>query len=497
MAGIEIQLLGRFEVRVDGRPVPPPAWRHRRAAGLVKLLALASGHRVHRGEVIEVLWPHLSLEGGERNLHKAIHLARKGIGDPTAITLSQQEVGLGGVVIVDAERFEGEAESALRAADPGRCASAASLYTGELLPEDRYEEWSESARERLHLRYAGLLRCAERWGEVLEIEPLDEEAHRALMRAYADEGNRAAALRQFGRLKALLGKELGLRPAPESIALYEKIMRGPAAVAPVGSVAPMVGRDRELAAALKALQRLDGQRGGGLLVSGEAGIGKTRLCEAVLAEASAAGRTTLRGATRVEEGALPYAPVVEALDRLLLERPDLVASLGEGAQAEIARLTSASPAPMAEADPSTVRRRLFSAVAQLFSAAARERGAVVLLDDLHAADEATVQLAHYLVRTSRFQPLLVLLSYRAQDVSPALVQVRASLLAEGTAREIVLGPLPRAAAASMVEQVHGSPCPGGGDRCDLGKGRGQPLLHAGTRLGDRGRRHDRGTGAAL
>jgi len=476
MTSVEIQLLGGFDVHVDGRPVPATAWRHRRAAGLVKLLALASGHRLHRDQVIEALWPHLPLEGGERNLHKAIHLARKGIGDPSAITLTSQEVGLREGVAVDVERFELDAERALVAADPVACASIASLYTGELLPEDRYEEWSQPARDRLLLRYVAVLRCAERWAHVLEIDPLDEDAHRSLMRAYADAGNRAAALRQFARLKAQLGKELGLRPAPESVALYEEIMRGPAAVAPVGSAAPMVGRERELAAAKEALRHLDAGRGGGLLVSGEAGIGKTRLSDALLAEASAAGRTTLRGATRVEEGALPYAPVAEAVDRLLLERPDLAALLSEGAQIEIARLTAASPAAMTEADPGTVRRRLFSAVAQLLSGAARERGAVVLLEDLHAADEATVQLAHYLVRAARFQPLLVVLSYRAESIPPALAQVRASLLVESVAREIALGPLARDAATSIVEQVHGAVPPVGAIDAIWSKAEGNPFF---------------------
>jgi DNA-binding SARP family transcriptional activator len=134
MASVEIQLLGRFEVVVDGRPVPASAWRHRRAAGLIKLLALASGHREHREQLIEALWPHLPLERGERNLHKAIHLARRGIGDPSAITRSSQEVGLGGDVAVDVDRFERETEVALGSSDQRGCASAASLYTGELLP---------------------------------------------------------------------------------------------------------------------------------------------------------------------------------------------------------------------------------------------------------------------------------------------------------------------------------------------------------------------------
>jgi DNA-binding SARP family transcriptional activator len=476
MARVEIQLLGRFEVKVDRRPVPAAAWRHRKAAGLVKLLALAPGNRLHREQVIEALWPHLPPEAGDRNLHKAIHLTRKELGDPAAISLSSQEVGLGDVVEVDVERFESEAGRVLGTADSRACTSAAALYTGELLPEDRYEEWTQPARERLHLLFAALLRCAERWSDLLEIEPLDEEAHRALIRAYAEAGNRAAALRQFARLKGLLGKELGLRPAPESVALFEEIARGPATVAPVASAAPMVGREGELAAAVEALRRLDAGRGGGLLVSGEAGIGKTRLCDALLSEAVAAGRTTLRGATRVEEGALPYAPVAEAVDRLLLERPDLAALLSEGAQIEIARLTAASPAPVTEADPSTVRRRLFSAIAQLLTAAAHERGAVVLFEDLHAADEATVQLAHYLVRAARFQPLLVVLSYRAESIPPALAQVRASLLVERVTREIALGPLARDAAASIVEQVHGAVPPVGAIDAIWGKAEGNPFF---------------------
>ena len=214
MASVEIQLLGRFEVMVGGRPVPAPAWRHRRAAGLVKLLALASGHRVHREQVIEALWPHLPPVGGERNLHKAIHLARRGIGDPSAITLSSREVGLGGDVAVDVDRFEREAELALGSPGQGGCALAASLYAGELLREDRYEEWTQPARERLCLLYLGLLRCAERWGDVLEVEPLDEEAHRALMRPTPMPGTAQRPCGSSGAARICSGKSSGFGPTP-------------------------------------------------------------------------------------------------------------------------------------------------------------------------------------------------------------------------------------------------------------------------------------------
>jgi hypothetical protein len=80
------------------------------------------------------------------------------------------------------------------------------------------------------------------------------------------------------------------------------------------------------------------------MVSGEPGVGKTRLCEALLAEASSSSWSTMRGAAPEEEGPLPYAPIVEALDRLLDARPDLAFSLTSAAQGELARVTAASPA---------------------------------------------------------------------------------------------------------------------------------------------------------
>ena len=228
-------------------------------------------------------------------------------------------------------------------------------------------------------------------------EPTDEEAHRSLMRTYAEAGNRSAALRQFGRLNAALA-EVGLQPGAETLALHEVIARGPAAVAPVPERSPMIGRDSELATARAALRRASEGRGGVLVVSGEPGVGKTRLCEGLLAEASSSGWSTMRGAAREEEGPLPYAPIAEALDGLLAARPDLAFSLTTAAQAELARVTAASPAQPTDPEPRADRQRIFSSVAQVFARAAGERGAVLLLDDLHAADEATLQLVHYLAR---------------------------------------------------------------------------------------------------
>jgi DNA-binding SARP family transcriptional activator len=457
---LEVELLGRFHVRLDGREVPDGAWRHRRAVELVKLLALEPTHRVPAERVVDAFWPQLSPEAGAANLRKAAHLARRALGAPDAIVLRRGVVALcpSGEVMTDVGAFEAAAEKALRAADVEGCRRAAELYAGELLPEDRYEPWAEERREQLRLRYVEVLRSAELWQEVIEQEPLDEQAHRALMRAYAAAGNRHAALRQFRRLRDALAHDLRLQPQPETMTLYEEIARGPATTAPVPSSSPLVGRDGELRRALAVWRQAEAGRGRALLVTGEAGVGKTRFCEELLAEATNAGATTLRGTARAEEGSAPLAPFVEALDRLLLERPELMAGLTETAQAELARLTAAAPRPAPDGDglETGKSQRIFSAVAQLIAAAARERGCVLLIEDLHCAGETATQLVHYLARVARFQPLMVLVSYRREEAPRAVGQMAASLVAQRLATEIRLRPLARDASLAIAERMAGA-----------------------------------------
>ena len=440
-----MRLLGRFQVFRDGAPVPQEAWQHRRGAELVKVLALAREHRLHREQVIEALWPELPYAAALANLHKAAHFARRAIGEPDAVAVQGGRVSLapGAVVTTDVERFEAENDPA--------------LYSGELLPEDRYAEWASEARERLRQAYLEGLRAGGRWEEVVAEEPTDEEAHRSLMRRDMDAGDRSAALRQFERLNGALA-EVGLQPGAETLALHEKIARGPAAVAPVPARPPMVGRASELASARAAWRRASEGRGGVLMVSGEPGVGKTRLCEGLLAEAAASGWSTMRGAAREEEGPLPYAPIAEALDRLLVGRSDLAFSLTSAAQAELARVTAASPAQPTQPEPRADRQRIFSSVAQVFARAAAERGAVLLLDDLHAADEATLQLVHYLARTARYQRLLIVMAFRDRPRIPALDRTRSGLFEQRlVTSEIALTPLDPKASRTIAEQVSNRP----------------------------------------
>src|SRR5690242_19603156 len=94
MRRLDVRLLGRFEVAVDGQPVAASAWRHRRAEDLVKLLALSPGHRLMRDEIVEALWPHLGAKAGVANLHKAAYHARRALGWPEAIVVRRGVVAL-------------------------------------------------------------------------------------------------------------------------------------------------------------------------------------------------------------------------------------------------------------------------------------------------------------------------------------------------------------------------------------------------------------------
>jgi DNA-binding SARP family transcriptional activator len=154
-AKVEISMLGGFEVRLDGRPVPAAGWPRPQAATLVKLLALAPGRRMHREQLIDRLWPDLTIADAAPRLHKLAHYARRALDDDrTAVVLRSDTVALlpDADVVVDVDVFERVAEEALAARTPASAAAALERYGGTLLPEDLYETWAESRREQLRSR---------------------------------------------------------------------------------------------------------------------------------------------------------------------------------------------------------------------------------------------------------------------------------------------------------------------------------------------------------
>ncbi len=307
-----INLLGAFSITVGGRVIPDDAWRLRKAKTLIKLLALAPECRLHADRATELLWAGREEASARNNLHQAIFAARRaldsaGLEGRNRLELYEDVIALcpDDPVRIDVVAFEEAAASAREGRDPAAYRDALDSYDGELLPEDRYEEWTASRRDAVHeLRLALGIELAEleapehpaaaidRLRSVLVDAPLHEPAHRALMRLYVEGGRRQEALAQFQELKLGLRREFEDEPDEVTRRLYREILtrdagvqepaRPPTAAAvrsPAESpnnlprqLTSFIGRERELAeaAALLRNSRL-------LTLTGAGGCGKTRL----------------------------------------------------------------------------------------------------------------------------------------------------------------------------------------------------------------------------
>jgi DNA-binding SARP family transcriptional activator/tetratricopeptide (TPR) repeat protein len=448
--GVRVELLGRFRVAIGGNEFPADVWPGRRAAELVQLLALADGHRLTRDQVIEALWPHLEVEAGAANLRKAAHYARQALASPDAVVLRGGQVALfpSRPVATDVGQFEAQSRAALAAGDGAACAAAASAYTGDLLPEALYEEWTQAPRERLRSRYVELLRRSGQWERLVEVEPTDEPAYRELMRRELAAGSRPAAIRWYGRLRTALRRELRILPSGDTEAIYDECVAGLRITEPA-----FVGRQLELAR-VTALLRSEPELGV-LVVRGPAGIGKSALCREVARVARTEGRMVIAvGAT---EAGGPYAPLASVAEQLVARDRALLDAVGSRGRSVLAELTSVA-APAAPLESPLTRHRVIGAFRRLLLAAGDGAAVALIVDDAHLADEATVDVLHHL-GSAGGTPVLAVLAYRPEPAPEVLTRGVARLARAGKAVEIDLGPLDRDDAASLVAAGASTPRP--------------------------------------
>ena len=305
---VRVRLLGTFRVSVGSRTIEQDQWRLRKAASLVKLLAIAPTHRLHREHVMDLLWPELGKKAASNNLRRVLHFARRTL-DPAKGSryLASKDESLvlcpGGSLWVDVEAFEEAAVMARRTRDPAAYGVAIELYAGQLLPDERYEEWAENRRQGLRGTLLSLLgeltglyeergeygKAVETLRRALSEDPANEEAHARLMRFYALSGRQGDALAQYERLKEALSGWLGTDPRPTTRALRQDIAAGRFALTQTAAPAPeeqphsgkhnlpapkstFVGRERERVEIKRMLAMTNL-----LTLTGTGGCGKTRL----------------------------------------------------------------------------------------------------------------------------------------------------------------------------------------------------------------------------
>ncbi|WP_409330571.1 ATP-binding protein [Trujillonella humicola] len=450
MADVEICLLGRFEVRVGGRAVPPGAWTRRSASALVKLLALAPGRSLHRERVLDALWPDLPPDEAQPRLHTAAHYARRALAVPSAVVLRGEAVTLlpEHAVDVDTERFTGLARS------PSGPDAALAAYGGELLPDDVFESWTTDDRERLRDLHLEVLRAAGRWDDVLALDPADEQAHLALMRAAAERGDRHGALRQFERLERTVRTELGVAPSAEAVALRDRLTGSGPEPRRAGQPVRLVGRRPVLERLDRALQEARAGRGGTVLVHGPSGAGTSAVLRWIRARAADGGARVGAGATSAADSGWPYAPVLEALTDLCRRHPTLLDGLEDVYRQEIERALRGGDLPWTGEG---AHQRLFVSVAELVRLAAAGTGAVLTVDDVHEADEASLRLLHYLARVAATERVLLVIGSRSVPGDGRLPRLQAGLLRRGAAVDLPLPPLSPAGTAALLAQQLGTP----------------------------------------
>jgi DNA-binding SARP family transcriptional activator/tetratricopeptide (TPR) repeat protein len=467
VAGLVIRVMGPLEVRVDGEPIIVDT---RKALAILALLAVEN-RSFARDELGAFLWPESDDASARGALRRTLSVLRTALGgrwlrvDRSIVALERRGVWVDATAIADVGGFE-EAPTLQATAD---CVRGPFLAGFSLRDSPDFDDWRATRAVALERMVAQLLdRVAEAKeveGDIdgaiavarrrLDLDQLDEAAHRRLMRILALSGDRAGAIRQYRACVAVLERELGVAPLPETSTLYEAIrdaapgselLRRPSAghdlpmpvVATPGSL-PLVGRDAQLARLL-AEHRSAAPDGRVAAVVGEAGIGKSRLVEALSASVEAAGGRALAVRAYAAEGGIAYGSIIELL-REGLASPggvDRLRALPATARAELERLIPLPPElgraadrpPDVEANWDVPSRRAGLLHAIATALAALTEGPVpglVVVEDAQWADDASREALVWLAHRAAAQPMLIVLTWRPEDLDDLGVAFAATL----------------------------------------------------------------------
>jgi predicted ATPase len=354
---------------------------------------------------------------------------------------------------------------------------AVSVYHGDLLP-GCYDDWIAPERERLRQRYQNacqkLMRVLEvrreyeaalQMGqELLRFDPLDEETYVTLLRLHVSNDDLAGAGRVYKTAVETLQRELGLEPGEALRSAYERLQQASKAISQFreGDLSSsesfrLVGRQPEWQKMQIAWRRAVSGEAQLVLISGEAGIGKSRLAEELFNWVARQGFTTAYTRSYEAEGRMSFAPVTEWLRSAALRSH--LASIDKVWLTEITRLLPelinentdlVRPEPITEYGQ---RQRFFEALAR--GVLSGLHPLLLWFDDLQWCDQETLEWLHFLLRFRPHNALLILGTARSEESPPDhhLSSWVQQLRTEDKVAVIDLSPLDAAEAASLASQV--------------------------------------------
>ncbi len=482
-----LRLLGDFRLTsANGDAIVIP---RRKGAALLAYLGATIGSINTRDKLASLLWGQSEQRLARQSLRQILRKLSQELGSGSAriLRLDGQMVSLDPDYLqIDAPEFEalvaqGDEESLTR---------ASGLYNGEFLAglstdSPDFEEWLGQSRSRfrdlalhglvglIEQQYAAgdLEKAAKSAGQALRIEPFREDIHRRLMRMYAERGMRAAALAQYRECESILRRELGVAPDDETVALFNEITARveapgvakserpaplPTTAAGMQEEAPLlVGFDHELVLLRKHLA--DATRLGArlVLVAGDAGSGKTALLEGFRWSMDSDGAAMAMARAHPAEQTMSFAFWKDILNKRAL---DLEGKQGLSPQfvRQFAFLrevpaTNVRPRHNIAAQP----WHAFDAMVELIRARGREAALVLVMEDLHFADVASLRLLSYAVRNLQLSPVLFVATVRPETLLKRreLADILSDLDHEKLLHHVAIRALARDQIKALVHQL--------------------------------------------
>jgi len=411
-------------------------YRTRKHFALLIRLALEPGRRLARDYLIDLLWPDVPSVRGRHSLSQAVSVLRSTIGRQSLLAPRTSLALVEGIVDVDAHRLE-TCEAEIR----GRF-----LEGFELRGARGFEEWRDAWAARLFPRIRDCLvgkmdagrrigdfATVERYAQVLEeLDPHSEDAVRGIIEARAWVGDRSNALKAFTRYASRVAQDLDAQPSPELVRVVDLLRQGQrAAPRPTADGVPpreerrfeaetIIGREREFSVLYDAWLDVRHRRPHVMVMLGDPGIGKTTLANAFVSSCQMEGGIIARAQAYDAERELPYAVLAELVQQLTLQRaigaaePEALADLSRLAP-EVYSVFPGVPRPT-EWPPEVVPLRLADAFLKAVGAAAEDNPVVLVIEDVHAADNASIAILHMLARKLAGLRLLMILTARQGDV---------------------------------------------------------------------------------